>query len=91
LIRKNDAKWAKDQSKKFDLAALQQDPEFKTAVRKAIDRVNADISVTEKMRKFVFADEAFAIENEEMTPSMKIRRHVIRARYEAELAGLYRG
>jgi long-chain acyl-CoA synthetase len=43
------------------------------------------------MRKFVFADEAFAIENEEMTPSMKIRRHVIRARYEAELAGLYRG
>ena len=83
--------WAKDQGKKFDLAALQQDPEFKAAVRKAIDRVNADVSVTEKMRKFVFADEAFAIENEEMTPSMKIRRHVIRARYEAELAGLYRG
>lgn len=82
--------WAKAQDKKFDLAQLQDDPEFKAAVRKAIDRVNQDLSVIEKVRQFAFADEAFTIENEEMTPSMKIRRHKIKERYGERLDGLYR-
>ena len=81
--------WAKSKGKKFDLASLQDDPEFKAAVRAGLDRVNADLSVTEKVRKFAFADEAFSIENEEMTPSMKIRRHKIRERYQAVIDGLY--
>ena len=59
-------------------------------MRKAIDRVNKDLSVIEKIRQFAFADEAFGIENEEMTPSMKIRRHVIRKRYGERMSNLYR-
>ena len=59
-------------------------------MRAAIDRVNGDLSVIEKVRQFTFADEPFGIENGEMTPSMKIRRHVIRARYQAQLDGLYK-
>jgi long-chain acyl-CoA synthetase len=39
----------------------------------------------------MLADEPFSIENEEMTPSMKIRRHVIKARYGERLDALYRG
>ena len=83
--------WARANGKKFDLKALQDDPEFRSAVRKAVDRVNKDLSVIEKVRQFTFADEAFSIENEEMTPSMKIRRHKIRERYGDRLDGLYRG
>ena len=60
-------------------------------MRKAVDRVNKDLSVIEKVRQFTFADEGFTIENEEMTPSMKIRRHKIRDRYGDRLDGLYRG
>ena len=82
--------WAAQQGKKFDLKALQEDPEFRAALRKAIDRVNKDLSVIEKVRQFEFADEAFSIENEEMTPSMKIRRHKIKERYGDRLASLYR-
>ncbi|MGQ3179953.1 MAG: long-chain fatty acid--CoA ligase, partial [Blastomonas fulva] len=65
-------------------------PAFKSAVRAALDRVNADLSVIEKVRQFAFADEPFTIENGEMTPSMKIRRHVIRGRYQDRLDGLYK-
>lgn len=83
--------WAKANDEKFDLKALQDLPAFKTAVRAAIDRVNSDLSVIEKVRQFAFADEAFTIENEEMTPSMKIRRHKIRERYQDRIDGLYRG
>ena len=83
--------WAKANDEKFDLAALQELPAFKSAMREAIDRVNKDLSVIEKVRQFAFAEEAFSIENEEMTPSMKIRRHKIRERYQERLDGLYRG
>ena len=38
----------------------------------------------------LYADEPFTIENEEMTPSMKIRRHKIKERYGERLDGLYR-
>jgi len=83
--------WARAQDIKYDIAALQDNPEFRNAIRTAIDRVNADLSVTERVRKFAFTDEAFAIENEEMTPSMKIRRHVIRERYKPKLDSMYKG
>nr|WP_040465041.1 long-chain fatty acid--CoA ligase [Erythrobacter sp. NAP1] len=82
--------WARANDEKFDLKALQELPAFKNAVRAAVDRTNKDLSVIEKVRQFAFADEAFSIENEEMTPSMKIRRHKIRDRYEDKINGLYR-
>jgi long-chain acyl-CoA synthetase len=56
---------------------------------KAVDRVNAELSVIEKVRRFAIADEPFTTENEQLTPSLKIRRHVIRQVYGDRLDGLY--
>ncbi len=83
--------WARANGEKFDFHALQDLPAFRSAVRGAIDRVNQDLSVIEKVRQFAFADEAFSIENEEMTPSLKIRRHKLKARYGERLDSLYKG
>jgi long-chain acyl-CoA synthetase len=83
--------WARAQGEKFDFHDLQDLPAFRSAIRAAIDRVNQDLPVTEKVRQFTFADEAFGIENEEMTPSLKIRRHKLKERYGERLDGLYRG
>ncbi|MDD3797683.1 MAG: AMP-dependent synthetase/ligase [Novosphingobium sp.] len=82
--------WAQANGERFDLAELQRMPAFRSAVREAVDRVNQDLSVIEKVRQFAFADEAFTIENEQLTPSMKIRRHKIREVYGERLDGLYR-
>ncbi|NML94475.1 AMP-dependent synthetase/ligase [Novosphingobium olei] len=82
--------WARAQGEHFDFKELQDLPAFRNAVRAAVDRVNKDLSVIEKVRQFAFADEAFSIDNEEMTPSMKIRRHKIRERYGARIDSLYK-
>jgi long-chain acyl-CoA synthetase len=82
--------WCRAQDMKCDFAALSGNPQYRAAVRAAVDRVNADVSVTEKVRQFEFADEPFSIENGEMTPSMKIRRHVIRERYQDRVKGMYK-
>lgn len=83
--------WARAQDEKFAMAYLQDLPAFRSAVRAAIDRVNTELSVIEKVRQFAFADEPFTIENAEMTPSLKIRRHKLKERYGARLDGLYKG
>jgi long-chain acyl-CoA synthetase len=49
-----------------------------------------DLSVIERVRQFALADEPFAIANEELTPSLKIRRHKIRERYGARIDALYK-
>jgi long-chain acyl-CoA synthetase len=84
------ASWAVKQGVPFDLAALAGDPAFGRALMAAVERTNRDLSTTEKVRRIAIAEEPFAIDNQEMTPSMKIRRHVIRARYGARMDGLYR-
>jgi long-chain acyl-CoA synthetase len=65
-------------------------PDLQARLQKAVDRVNADLSVIEKVRRFIRADEGFTIENEQLTPSMKIRRHVISTVYGERLDALYK-
>ena len=44
----------------------------------------------EKVRRFILADEPFSVENEQLTPSMKIRRHVIGKVYGERLGRSYK-
>ncbi|MFM6853828.1 MAG: AMP-dependent synthetase/ligase, partial [Sphingopyxis sp.] len=85
------ADWARMAGVPADMPSLMRHDGFRAAVRAAVDRVNADLSVIERIRKFDFADEAFSIENEQMTPSLKIRRHVLNGRYADRLSAMYRG
>ena len=71
------------------LAGLVDDPAFREAVGAAIDRLNRDLSVIERVRRFTLAAEPFSIENGMMTPTLKIRRHAIIARHGAALEALY--
>ena len=78
------------------VALLVPEPEYAGAadlqqvLGKAVDRVNAELSIVEKVRRYIIADGAFTIENEQLTPSMKIRRHVLKQVYGERLDGLYR-
>jgi long-chain acyl-CoA synthetase len=59
-------------------------------LQRAVDRVNGDLSVIERVRRFIVADAPFSIENEQLTPSLKIRRHVINSAYGDRLSALYK-
>lgn len=75
---------------KADGAGLRDDPDYVRALSAAVDRVNAGLSVVERVRRFILADEPFTIENKQLTPSLKIRRHVLKELYGARMEGLYR-
>jgi long-chain acyl-CoA synthetase len=65
-------------------------PDVHQRLQRAVDRLNAELSVIERIRRFILADEPFAIDNEQLTPSMKIRRHEIGEVYGERLDGLYK-
>ncbi len=64
-----------------------EDP--REAVDRAVARVNGSLAGIERIRRFALCPQPFTIENGMLTPTLKIRRHVIRATYGETLAGLY--
>ena len=90
-----DAEWTQEWCAKtgaaFDMKALANDLDYRAALTGAVERVNKDLSVIERVRRFILADAPFTIENEQMTPSLKIRRHVLKEAYGERLDALYKG
>ena len=84
-----DPEWADAWAKTNGAVADRQDPAFQRAVMAAVDRVNRDLSQIERVRRIVIADGPFTVENEQMTPSLKIRRHVLSQKYGTRLDSLY--
>ncbi len=83
------ADWAKANGVTNDLATLCANPGFIKAMNAAIDRVNSKMSALEKIRRIALTAEGFTIDNAMLTPSLKIRRHVIREKYGEALKKLY--
>jgi long-chain acyl-CoA synthetase len=85
------SEWAEANGRPNDAALLRGDPDYLRALSKAVDQVNADLSVIEKVRRYVVADEPFTVENQQLTPSIKVRRHVLKQVYGERLDRLYKG
>ena len=83
------ADWCKENAPDKNVSDLIDDEVLRKAISDAIGRVNNDLSNIEKVRKFVIANEGFTIENELMTPTLKVRRHKIKEIYGEKLEGLY--
>jgi long-chain acyl-CoA synthetase len=70
-------------------AEFANSPDIQQRLSAAVDRVNRELSVIERVRRFTTADAPFSVENEQLTPSLKIRRHVIKEAYGERLNALY--
>jgi long-chain acyl-CoA synthetase len=74
-----------------DLATLADDAGLIKAVGDVMTRVNRTLPPIERVRRFVIAHEPFTTANGQLTPTLKIRRHVVRAHYGEALNALYDG
>ncbi|MBE9554469.1 MAG: AMP-binding protein, partial [Proteobacteria bacterium] len=83
--------WGKDREGAANLASLITDADFIKAIDEAVRRVNAKLTAPERVRRFELAAAGFTIDNDMLTPSLKIRRHVIKEIYGESLETLYGG
>ena len=84
------AEWCARTGDRCNFEKLAQDSDYRAALTAAVERVNKDLSVIERVRRFILADGPFTIENEQLTPSLKIRRHILKQVYGERLEALYK-
>jgi long-chain acyl-CoA synthetase len=58
-------------------------------VHERLEQLQDDVTPYEKVVKFVLLPDAFSIENQAMTSTLKLRRKVIMERYREEIEKLY--
>ena len=80
------------EQKNYIAALLVLNSESKSSdedIQSYIDEVNKDLTQPEKIKKFIFIDEPFSIENNLMTPTMKVRRHEVQKKYQNQIDQLF--
>ena len=82
-------KWAEKNDKNGNMSEIVNDELFLKNMREVVSRVNKNLSVIEQVKKFIIIDHEFTIENNMMTPSMKVRRFKVKEMYSDKLEKLY--
>ncbi|MDQ3753966.1 MAG: long-chain fatty acid--CoA ligase [Acidobacteriota bacterium] len=72
-----------------DFAELTRDERIKSLVTQIVAQVNARVSSTESIKHFAILERDFSVEAEEVTPTLKVKRNVVAARYKDLLESLY--
>ncbi|MCL3862170.1 long-chain fatty acid--CoA ligase [Actinotalea sp. K2] len=75
----------------MDVATAAKHPEVRAAIDRAVERTNKAVSRAESIRKFSVLDIDFAIENDYLTPSMKVKRSKVLNDFDTEIEALYAG
>ncbi|WP_043669519.1 AMP-dependent synthetase/ligase [Streptomyces xylophagus] len=71
------------------LADLVEDPRLRADVQKAVDHANQAVSRAESIRAFALVEGEFTEDNGLLTPSLKLKRHVVTAAYAEDIEALY--
>ena len=83
--------WAREKGIAFsDRKTLLASPLVVAEYHAIVERVNADLAHFETLKRFRLVAEEWSVEGGELTPSMKLKRRVIQARYAGEIAEIYR-
>ena len=59
-------------------------------IKQEVDRVNKSLANFEIVKRYVILDRPFSIEGGELTPTLKVKRKVIKELYAAEIASMTR-
>jgi long-chain acyl-CoA synthetase len=86
----NVAKFAQDRQIPYtDFASLTRAPEVLALVRAEIETVNARLARVEQVKDFRLISQLLTAEDEELTPTMKLKRKVVTAKYAELIASMY--
>jgi long-chain acyl-CoA synthetase len=67
------------------------DERIRQIVQGEIDRFNHQLSRAEQVRKFVLVPHDFSVEEDEITPSLKVKRKTIDKKYKSQIDAMYAG
>lgn len=68
---------------------LTEDEQVRAAIQKVVDKANASVSKAEAIKKFTILSRDFTLEDEEITNSLKVRRHIVTEHFKDEIDAMY--
>ncbi|QOG16685.1 MULTISPECIES: AMP-dependent synthetase/ligase [Bradyrhizobium] len=91
IDQENVEKFAQDHDIPFtNYASLCRAMEIQDLIWREIERVNANFARVETIKRFYLIERQLTPEDEELTPTMKLKRGFVNKRYAAEIDAMYR-
>jgi long-chain acyl-CoA synthetase len=91
IDQENVEKFAQDHDIPFsNYASLCRAPEVVALIQSEFDRVNAKFARVEQVKSFRLIEQRLTAEDEELTPTMKLKRNLVQKKYADLIAGMYR-
>ena len=91
IDQENVEKYAQDHDVPFsNYASLTRTSEVQALIQAELERVNAKFARVEQIKKFFLLDTQLTAEDEELTPTMKLKRKLVEAKYAEQIEAMYR-
>ena len=90
IDQENVEKFAQDSDVPFsNYASLTRAPQVQELIQGEIDRVNKKFARVEQIKKFFLLDTQLSAEDEELTPTMKLKRKLVQTKYAPQIEAMY--
>ena len=90
IDQENVEKYAQDNDVPFsNYASLTRSTEVQSLIQAEIDRVNKKFARVEQIKKFFLLDTQLSAEDEELTPTMKLKRKLVQQKYADQIEAMY--
>ena len=85
--------WARGarHGRRRSLAELAADPDVIAEVQAGVDAINQQFAQVEQIKKFALVGEEWLPDSDMLTPTSKLKRRGVNARYAAEIEAMYAG
>ena len=91
IDQENVEKFAQDGDVPFsNYASLTRTPEVQALIQADLDRVNKKFARVEQIKKFWLLDMQLGAEDEELTPTLKLKRKLVEKKYATQVEAMYR-
>ncbi len=81
--------WAKHKGIEGDFAALTKDPQTLAYVQQCVDELNGRLNRWESIKQFRILDRDLSVDEGELTPSLKVKRAVVEAKFSGLIESMY--
>ncbi len=81
--------WAAERGLPTDMESLAVSAEVRELIQGVVDDVNADRSRYEQIKRFAILPRDFTMDDDELTPTLKLKRRVVTQHFASELDDLY--
>jgi len=81
--------WARQQGLTDDIAKLAADPAVRALIEPVVAQVNSRRAQVAQVKKFTILDHDFSTETGELTPTLKVKRRMVEAKYAHMFDALY--